>query len=109
MYPNPKAKYRATRASLRKGIEAYAAMQALIGEAILERGGRLSERDFDTRFGWPRHQEYLPCAMTGDTFILTPYGGSQQQYLQLAQFMLAADLIDAETGDDGLVYYKMRD
>lgn len=102
-----KAARRTNRDEIRRGIDGYGSMQALIGAAILEHGGHLSERDFDAAFGWSRHMEYVPCAITGDTFILTPFGGPQQQYLQLAQYMIRAALISAYTGGDGLVYYTM--
>lgn len=88
-----------------RGIEAYGYAQAKLGALILEHGNRLSEREFDKVFA-PHFGGELEFfgPVEGHTFILGP-NGRHQQWLHLAQLMMAAGLIDAEISDDGLVYY----
>ena len=95
------------RSEIILGIEGHAYMQAEIGALILEHGNCLSETEFDREFGkWDR--PFVPAGVRGDSFILAGMfnGSPQQSYLHLAQLMIRAGLITAESRD-GLVYYSI--
>lgn len=102
-----------------RGIAAYKPMQEEIKQAIRDHGGRLTEDEFDAEFssfrvvtGKNGQKMTITRPLTispimGDSFMLGTINGdfTQQQYLHLAQLMIAADLLDAET-EDGVVVYK---
>lgn len=106
-----------------RGIAEYKPMQEEIIQAIKDHGGKLTEDEFDNEFSSCRtfkdkngvtRAEIRPlsatifgCPIDSTTFILGGINGDciQQQYLHLAQLMIAADLLDAKT-EDGIVVYR---
>lgn len=94
---------------IRKGIAGYAHEQEIILR-LLRRYGPFTERDFDR---WLKGRErrrprFFSRGITGDTFILGigVNGGNQwATWLELMQYMMALDLIDAKT-ENGLVVYR---
>lgn len=90
------------------GIEVYAVEQAVIGETILEHGGRLTRDEFDQEFGVRRQFPVMFYELR--SFILGGFGqGSWAKWLDLTQHMCLAGLIHEEWDENGRVVYCMND
>ncbi len=109
-----------TKEEILEGIAAYSEQQNEIKQAIIDCGGKLTEREFDKKFG-DGYEELMP---NGDLVYhrnpikisIWPYApkafllGSMQQpgdwakYLNLTQLMCAAEILTAKKIDGQVVY-----
>ena len=91
------------------GIEVYAEAQAIIGEKILERGGRLTRDEFDAIFQIGG-QRFPITGLAGNSIILGGMIGTQwTKWLDLTQHMCLAGLLHEEFEGDRVVYCIGRD
>lgn len=93
------------------GIEVYAEAQAIIGEKILEAGGRMPRDLFDETFGFEtfgfasKLRFPVTCLEPHSFIIGGLYQGPWAKWLHLTQMMVEAGLLREEWDENNRVVY----
>ena len=101
-----------TKEEILHGIRCYSHQQKVLRK-LIGRHGEMSEELFDRIFMGietrkPRKARFSP--VYGDCFVLGLgiNGGTMwAEYLEILQYMVSAELVDAYRRDDGLIYYRL--
>lgn len=95
---------------IRKGIAAYQHEQAVILR-LLRKRGVFTSSEFDTWLmgrEW-RRPKLRATGISGDSFILGDMSGSMcSKWLNLLQWMMQLDLVDARSLEGVVIYYEVK-
>ena len=98
------------KAEILRGIAVYKKQQQILLRLMRLKGGSFTEHDFDRWY--KRRNRIIGGGITGDSFLIGIGANGFNEWaemLDILQYMIRADLVDAKTIDGVIIYSPIGD